>query len=66
MGYRPSYLTLRALYRARQEPAAIGMLYGYFRNAVRRVPQCPNRELVLAVRERQRLLPTLLRGAPSS
>ena len=30
MGYRPTYLTLRALYRARQEPAAIGMLWGYF------------------------------------
>jgi glycosyltransferase involved in cell wall biosynthesis len=66
MGYRPTYITLRALYRARQEPAAIGMLYGYFRNAVRRVPQCPNRELVRAVRARQRLMPTLLRGAPSS
>jgi glycosyltransferase involved in cell wall biosynthesis len=66
MGYRPSYITLRALYRARQEPAAIGMLWGYFRNAARRMPQCPNRELVHAVRERQRLGTTLRRGAPSS
>jgi biofilm PGA synthesis N-glycosyltransferase PgaC len=66
MGSRPTYITLRALYRARQEPAAIGMLWGYFGGAVRRVPQCPNRDLVLAVRERQRLLPTLLRGAPTS
>jgi len=66
MGYRPTYLVLRALYRARQEPAALGMVWGYFRNAVRRVPQCPNKALVVAVRDKQRLLPTLLRGAPSS
>ncbi len=46
MGYRPTYLTLRALYRARQEPAAIGMLWGYFGAARRRAPQCPNRDLV--------------------
>jgi glycosyltransferase involved in cell wall biosynthesis len=66
MGYRPTYLVLRALYRARQEPAALGMIWGYARNAIRRVPQCPNRQLVREVRSRQRLLPTLLRGAPSS
>jgi biofilm PGA synthesis N-glycosyltransferase PgaC len=66
MGYRPSYLALRAVYRARREPAAIGMLWGYFRSAARRVPQCPNRQLVDAVRERQRLRPTLRRGAPAS
>ncbi len=66
MGYRPTYLVLRALYRARQEPAALGMVWGYFRNALRRVPQCPNGELVREVRSRQRLIPTLLRGAPSS
>jgi biofilm PGA synthesis N-glycosyltransferase PgaC len=66
MGYRPSYLTLRALYRARQEPAAIGMLWGYFGAARRRAPQCPNKQLVDALRERQRLGATLRRGAPSS
>jgi glycosyltransferase involved in cell wall biosynthesis len=66
MGYRPTYLTLRALYRARQEPAAIGMLWGYFGAARRRAPQCPNRQLVDALRERQRLGATLKRGAPSS
>jgi poly-beta-1,6-N-acetyl-D-glucosamine synthase len=66
MGYRPTYLTLRALYRARQEPAAIGMLWGYFGAARRRAPQCPNRDLVAALRERQRLGATLRRGAPSS
>ena len=66
MGYRPTYLTLRALYRARQEPAAIGMLWGYFGAAGRRAPQCPNRDLVAALREKQRLGATLRRGAPSS
>ncbi len=29
MGYRPSYLAMRALYRARREPAALAMLWGY-------------------------------------
>jgi biofilm PGA synthesis N-glycosyltransferase PgaC len=66
MGYRPTFITLRALYRARQEPAAIGMLWGYFGAARRRVPQCPDKRLVAAVRERQRLSATLRRGAPSS
>jgi hypothetical protein len=66
MGYRPSYLTLRALYRARQEPAAIGMLWGYFGAAGRRAPRCPDERLVRALRERQRLRATLRRGAPRS
>jgi glycosyltransferase involved in cell wall biosynthesis len=66
MGYRPSYLAIRALYRARREPAALGMLWGYFRSAARRVPQCPDERLVRALRDRQRLGPTLRRGAPAS
>jgi glycosyltransferase involved in cell wall biosynthesis len=66
MGYRPTYLTIRALYRARQEPAAIGMLWGYFGAAGRRAPRCPDRRLVDALRERQRLSATIRRGAPSS
>jgi biofilm PGA synthesis N-glycosyltransferase PgaC len=66
MGYRTSYVILRALYHARREPAALAMLWGYFRDAVRHAPQCPNRELVHALRERQRLVATLRRGAPSS
>jgi hypothetical protein len=66
MGYRPSFITLRAIYRARQDPAAIGMLWGYFGAARRRDPRCPNPALVRAVRDRQRLLTTLRRGAPAS
>ena len=66
MGYRPSYLTLRALYRASREPAAIGMLWGYFGAARQRAPRCPDPRLVREVRSRQRLVATLRRGAPSS
>ena len=66
MGYRPSYLALRALYRARREPAALGMLWGYFGSARRRAPRCPDPRLVREVRSRQRLVATLRRGAPSS
>jgi biofilm PGA synthesis N-glycosyltransferase PgaC len=66
MGYRPTYLALRALYRARQEPAALGMLWGYFGAARRRAPRCPDTRLVAALRERQRLGATLRRGAPAS
>lgn len=66
MGYRPTYIALRALYRARQEPAALGMLWGYLAAARRRDPRCPNPQLVQAVRDRQRLAVTLRRGAPAS
>ena len=65
MGYRPSYLTIRAVYRARcdRPPWACR---GYFGAAAKRVPQCPNEALVEALRDRQRLGPTLRRGAPTS
>ena len=66
MGYRPTYLTMRALYRARREPAALGMLWGYFGAAGRRAPRCPDERLVRALRDRQRLGATLRRGAPGS
>jgi glycosyltransferase involved in cell wall biosynthesis len=63
MGYRPSYLLMRALYRARDEPVALMMLYGYARSAVRRAPRCEP-EIVSAVRERQRLGMVVRRGSP--
>jgi glycosyltransferase involved in cell wall biosynthesis len=66
MGYRPSYLALRALYRARREPAALGMLWGYTAAAARRDPRCPDDRLVSALRERQRLRAAFRRGAPAS
>jgi len=66
MGYRPSYLALRALYRARREPAALAMLWGYAAAAARRAPRCPDPDVVRVLRDRQRLRVTLLRGAPAS
>jgi glycosyltransferase involved in cell wall biosynthesis len=66
MGYRPSYLMMRVLYRVRREPAAIGMLWGYVAAALRRVPRCPDEQVVRALRERQRIGAALRRGAPVS
>lgn len=66
MGYRPSYLVLRALYRARTQPAAVAMLWGYTAAAIRRAPRYGDRAVVGLLRERQRLRVTLRRGAPSS
>lgn len=66
MGYRPSYLLLRALYRARRDPTALAMLWGYAGAAARRAPRCPDLQVVVALRERQRLVAALRRGAPTS
>jgi glycosyltransferase involved in cell wall biosynthesis len=66
MGYRPTYLVMRALYRTRREPAALGMLWGYAAAAVRRDPRCPDGQVVRALRERQRIGTALRRGAPAS
>jgi glycosyltransferase involved in cell wall biosynthesis len=66
MGYRPSYMVLRSLYRARREPAALAMLWGYAAAAARRAPRCPNPDLVAVLRDRQRLGVALRRGAPAS
>lgn len=66
MGYRPSYLALRALYRSLRQPAALAMLYGYGAAAVRRERRCPDGDVIAALRDRQRLRATLRRGAPAS
>jgi glycosyltransferase involved in cell wall biosynthesis len=66
MGYRPSYLAMRAIYRARREPAALAMLWGYAAAAARRAPRCPDEQVIRALRERQRLGVALRRGAPAS
>jgi biofilm PGA synthesis N-glycosyltransferase PgaC len=66
MGYRPTYLALRALYRALRQPSAIAMLWGYVVAAWRHEPRCPNEQLVRTLRERQRLRVALRRGAPTS
>jgi glycosyltransferase involved in cell wall biosynthesis len=66
MGYRPTYLALRALYRARREPAALAMLWGYTASAVRRDPRVPDARVIKVLRQRQRLGAALRRGAPAS
>ena len=42
MGYRFSYLVLRALWRARHDGAALAMVTGYMAAAITREPQCPD------------------------
>jgi glycosyltransferase involved in cell wall biosynthesis len=66
MGYRPSYLLLRACYRARRQPSALAMVWGYAAAAAGREPRCPDPALVRALRDRQRLRVAFRRGAPAS
>ena len=40
MGYRPSYLLVRALWHARREPSALAMLWGWSGAVVRREARC--------------------------
>lgn len=65
MGYRPSFLILRSLYRTVHEPASIAMIWGYGSEAVRRGPRCPDPELLRAVRDGQRLRVLLRDGFPA-
>ena len=65
MGYRPSYLVLRALHRARTDPAALAMVWGYAAEAVRRSPRCADPAVVAAVQERQALTSLLRHGLPA-
>ena len=39
MGYRPTYLAARALFRSVREPRAVGMLWGFGAAALRREPR---------------------------
>lgn len=64
MGYRPSYLLLRTLYRSRRDALAFGMLWGYGLAAVTRTPRCPDASLVRRLRERQQLRRVFSRGLP--
>ena len=62
MGYRPSYLVLRALYRARENFASLAMVWGYAWAAASGAPQCPNPTITRRVREGQRLRVVMRRG----
>jgi poly-beta-1,6-N-acetyl-D-glucosamine synthase len=65
MGYRPSYLALRTVYRTREDIAALAMQWGYLRAAIAREPRFPEPDIRRALRDRQRLSRALRRGAPS-
>jgi biofilm PGA synthesis N-glycosyltransferase PgaC len=62
MGYRPTYLVLRALYRARENAASLAMVWGYAAAAVTGAPQCPIPAVTDRVREGQRLRVVARRG----
>ncbi len=64
MGYRPSYLALRSVYRAREEIAALAMPWGYLQAAMRREPRFGEHDVRRALRDRQRLSRVLQQGAP--
>jgi glycosyltransferase involved in cell wall biosynthesis len=55
MGYRFSYLVLRAARYAIREPVAVTMIEGYLRAALQRVPRCDDLEVRAALSEQQRL-----------
>jgi glycosyltransferase involved in cell wall biosynthesis len=55
LGYRPSYLVARALFRAPRDPAALGLVAGYGASLLRRRPTCPRPEVRTWVRDQQRL-----------
>jgi glycosyltransferase involved in cell wall biosynthesis len=62
MGYRPTYLMLRALYRARDNAASFAMMWGYASAAASGAPQCPDPLVIERVREGQRLRSVFKRG----
>jgi len=64
MGYRPSYVLLRTLYRVPKDPGAAGMILGYAAASVERQPRCPDAEVVRLLRSRQRISALVRRGTP--
>ncbi len=67
MGYRPSYLVFRAIFRAfrEQQPSAVAMIWGYGRAVVQRRPSCPDEAVRSWLRREQglRRLPVRVREA---
>jgi glycosyltransferase involved in cell wall biosynthesis len=55
MGYRPSYLLLRALFRSCRDPAALGLISGYVMAGLRRTSRCADDEARNYVRHQQSL-----------
>ncbi len=65
MGYRLSYLLVRTLYRSLQEPAAVGLLWGYIDARLRRETTCSDADVRAFIRRSQsfRRLPLRIREA---
>ena len=55
MGYRFSYLLLRALHHGRRDRAALALVHGYLAAALERAPRYPDLELRSRLRKQQRL-----------
>ena len=55
MGYRFSYLLMRALFKARRDPAALAMVEGYLQAAIRREPRLADRDAREYLRRTQQL-----------
>lgn len=64
MGYRPSYLLLRAAYRARTSPSSLAMVYGYAAAAAGGAPRCSLPLVRDRVRTDQRLRQVLRSRVP--
>lgn len=62
MGYRPSYLMLRAIYRARENFASLAMVWGYAAAAISGAQQCSFPSVTDRIREGQRLRVVMRRG----
>jgi hypothetical protein len=54
VGYRPSFLLGRCVYRLRRDPAALALIVGYGRAALRRAPVLDDPAVRAALRRRQR------------
>jgi len=65
MGYRLSFLVLRALHRTREDPTAIAMVWGYCAEALQRAPRCADARVVAIIRQRQALRTLLREGFPA-
>jgi glycosyltransferase involved in cell wall biosynthesis len=63
MGYRFSYLLVRAVWRGRDDPRALAMVGGYLKAAIGREARCPDRAVRAHLRREQSLrrLPLRLR-----
>jgi poly-beta-1,6-N-acetyl-D-glucosamine synthase len=62
LGYRPSYLVLRALWHTRREPAALAMIWGYLGAALKREPRSDDDGAREFLRRRQSLRNLRLRA----